>query len=294
MSREWTAKWIGPEAGDESHPVIFKDFYIDDQIKKATLHITGLGIFEAYVNGQRVGGEYLTPYQNAGAKELQYFSFDVTDLLHCGPNSDANSIDVFLGKGWNDEDPFALKAEFEIEVYKNHAFENALEAENEEALLGEAMEENETDSILEEDAAAETISISDELEGLLDEDFLDEALAEAEAVEEDAETEKIFLLAMRGDEKVGPAGTPFELDDLSELDDFLQGVIEPSAEQEAAKRNVTFFTMAEEEPMEEETTAEEAVEAEDEPQADDETELEEEEAPRQIQRNDTATTLTLG
>ena len=237
MSREWTAKWIGPETGDESHPVIFKDFYIDDEIKKATLYITGLGIFEAYVNGQRVGGEYLTPYQNAGAKELQYFSFDVTDLLHCGQDSEANSIDVFLGKGWNDEDPFALKAEFEIEVYKNHA-------------------SNEDDI---EESADEAESINDELEGLLDEGFLDEALAEAEAEVEEQETEKIFLLAMKGDEKISPADAPFELDDLNELDNFLQGVIDTKAEAPGKERRheASFFTMDANEPAKAPEPAEE-------------------------------------
>lgn len=237
MSREWTAKWIGPETGDESHPVIFKDFYIDDEIKKATLYITGLGIFEAYVNGQRVGGEYLTPYQNAGAKELQYFSFDVTDLLHCGQDSEANSIDVFLGKGWNDEDPFALKAEFEIEVYKNHA-------------------SNEDDI---EESADEAESINDELEDLLDEGFLDEALAEAEAEVEEQETEKIFLLAMKGDEKISPADAPFELDDLNELDNFLQGVIDTKAEAPGKERRheASFFTMDANEPAKAPEPAEE-------------------------------------
>lgn len=236
MSREWTAKWIGPEAGDESHPVIFKDFYIDDEIKKATLFITGLGIFEAYVNGQRVGGEYLTPYKSAGAEEVQYFSFDVTELLHCGPESEANSVDVFLGKGWNDNDPFALKAEFEIEVYKNSAkAEEASASIEEQAVSEDAAEELpafEEPSFSEE---KEVPSISDELDDLFNEDFLDEALAEAEEGVLDPETgepetEKVLLLAMRGSEKVGSANEPFELDDLNELDDFLQGVIEPAAE----------------------------------------------------------------
>ncbi len=344
MSREWTAKWIGPETGDQSHPVIFKDFYIDDEIKKATLYITSLGIFEAYVNGQRVGGEYLTPYQTYEGESVQYFSFDVTELLNCGPESEANSIDVFLGRGWNDEeDRFAVKAEFEIEVYKNRAEELNEEPEEQfieeepfseeeqfveeepfseeeqvaldepiveeepldeeqpiadeaplEEVIEEAAEEFDMKDAIEEaadefdmedaieeaadefdvedainEAAAEEFDVEDaideavseaademtfdeeEFDEIFNDDFLEDVIKEEQdedTIFEDLEEDRVELLAMKGDERIGEANAPFELDDLNDLDDFLERVIDtaPKAQdtvQTERRRNVGFFTM---------------------------------------------------
>ncbi len=100
MERLWNAKWISPKKEDKFHPIFFKDFFIDDDIEKATLYITGLGLFESYVNGVRVGNEILTPYISDYENTIQYFEYDITDLLHYGPDSDSNSIDVSLGNGW--------------------------------------------------------------------------------------------------------------------------------------------------------------------------------------------------
>ncbi len=100
MERSWNAKWISPKKGDKFHPIFFKDFFIDEEIKKATLYITGLGLFEAFVNGVRVGNELLTPYISDYENYIQYFEYDITSLLHSGPMSSTNSIDVSLGNGW--------------------------------------------------------------------------------------------------------------------------------------------------------------------------------------------------
>lgn len=100
MERSWNAKWISPKKEDRYHPIFFKDFFIDDEIEKATLYITGLGLFEAYVNGVRVGNELLTPYISDYENYIQYFEYDITNLLHYGPESESNAIDVSLGNGW--------------------------------------------------------------------------------------------------------------------------------------------------------------------------------------------------
>ena len=195
MSREWTAKWIGMENGDDFHPVIFKDFYIDEQIKKATLFITAIGLFEVYVNGQRVGDEYLMPAKDFDGEGIPYLTFDVTELLHCGPESEANSVDVFLGNAAEKAERFALKAEFEIEVYKDEAaapvaaVEAADEMSDAEALTEETAEAEETegtDAAVEAEAAEEeTVEAEDAAEEedtdvVEDTGFLDELLGDGD------------------------------------------------------------------------------------------------------------------
>jgi len=53
-------------------------------------------LYEAHINGQRVGDAYLTPGWTAYQKRLQYQAYDVTNLLQAGKNA----IAVSLGSGW--------------------------------------------------------------------------------------------------------------------------------------------------------------------------------------------------
>ena len=116
MSREWTAKWIGRQDGDTFNPVFFKDFTVDYPISRATLYITALGVYEAYMNGQRIGNAYLTPLQKDDGEGVPYDQYDITDLVTAGPEAPSNSIDIFLGKGWKeDDDRIAVRAEIVLE-----------------------------------------------------------------------------------------------------------------------------------------------------------------------------------
>ena len=60
------------------------------------VYVTAHGMYEAQINGQRVGSDYLTPGWTAYQKRLQYQTYDVTGLLKNGPNA----IGVTLGSGW--------------------------------------------------------------------------------------------------------------------------------------------------------------------------------------------------
>ncbi len=93
---EWKAKWIKPasETGDVA-PVFARDFSLKGKVKKATLFITALGVYEAALNGQRVGKFILAPGWTAYFKRLQYQEYDVTDML-----KKDNQIQVTVGKGW--------------------------------------------------------------------------------------------------------------------------------------------------------------------------------------------------
>jgi hypothetical protein len=63
---------------------------------KATLFISGLGQFEAVLNGRKVGNHFLDPGWTKYDKQAQYVTFDVTSLVKSGPNA----LGVMLGNGF--------------------------------------------------------------------------------------------------------------------------------------------------------------------------------------------------
>jgi alpha-L-rhamnosidase len=63
---------------------------------KATLFISGLGQFEAVLNGQKIGNHFLDPGWTKYDKQAQYVTFDVTSLVKSGPNA----LGVLLGNGF--------------------------------------------------------------------------------------------------------------------------------------------------------------------------------------------------
>jgi len=94
MDEPWEAAWI-MAAEKDGNAVFEKSFSLPERAVNARLYICGLGLYEAVVNGQRVGDEYLTPYCNDYDSWLQYQTFDITDLL-----GRDNTVKVSLGDGW--------------------------------------------------------------------------------------------------------------------------------------------------------------------------------------------------
>lgn len=96
---EWKAKWITPgykEDALRASPLFRKEFSSTKKIVNATAYITAHGLYEAQINGQRVGDAYLTPGWTAYKKRLQFQTYDVTSLLKNG----SNAVGVTLGSGW--------------------------------------------------------------------------------------------------------------------------------------------------------------------------------------------------
>jgi hypothetical protein len=77
-------------------PLFRKEFEVDKQVKEATLYITGLGQYEASVNGQKVGNSFLSPGWTNYDKTILYNSYDVTSLLKQGKNA----IGAIVGNGF--------------------------------------------------------------------------------------------------------------------------------------------------------------------------------------------------
>ncbi|OIR12914.1 bacterial alpha-L-rhamnosidase [mine drainage metagenome] len=96
---DWKAKWITPgyeEDALRASPLFRKQFIAKKKIIAATAYITAHGLYEAQINGQRVGDAYLTPGWTSYNKRLQYQVYDVTNLVKNGNNA----IGVTLGSGW--------------------------------------------------------------------------------------------------------------------------------------------------------------------------------------------------
>ncbi len=54
------------------------------KVQSATAYVTAHGVYEAYLNGQRIGDAYLTPGWTSYDHRLQYQTYDVTDQLQTG------------------------------------------------------------------------------------------------------------------------------------------------------------------------------------------------------------------
>ncbi len=98
---DWHADWINPELEtneNERYPASYlrREFKLEGDVAKARLYITACGIYEAWLNGHRIGEEVLTPGATNYAERLQYQTYDVTRLLAKGNNA----IGAILGDGW--------------------------------------------------------------------------------------------------------------------------------------------------------------------------------------------------
>jgi len=100
QASEWSARWIEPnlpgDAPNQPAPLLRRAFSVARPLASARLYITSHGLYEAHINGQRVGNQYLTPGWTSYNKHLQYQTYDVTNLLKQGDNATG----VILADGW--------------------------------------------------------------------------------------------------------------------------------------------------------------------------------------------------
>jgi alpha-L-rhamnosidase len=67
-------------------PLFRKSFSVEKELSSATLSISGLGHYEAFVNGQKAGESFLAPGWTDYDKTVFYNTYDVTPLLKKGEN----------------------------------------------------------------------------------------------------------------------------------------------------------------------------------------------------------------
>ncbi|KAI9744892.1 MAG: hypothetical protein M1818_001817 [Claussenomyces sp. TS43310] len=100
---DWTANCIASSqklepAGEPLRPVRFRRCFPLLQIEnvlKARLYVTSLGVYEAYVNGKRVGNHVMSPGWTSYNHRLNYQTFDVTSFL-----LDKNVLAMEVSEGW--------------------------------------------------------------------------------------------------------------------------------------------------------------------------------------------------
>ncbi|MBT30666.1 MAG: hypothetical protein CMO01_13485 [Thalassobius sp.] len=98
----WKAKWIkNPLFNDDSlsskpAPYFRKSFTVENTPEKGRIYATGLGYFDLYINGNKVGDHILDPVKTRYDKTVKYLTFDITEHLKVGENV----IGLVLGTGW--------------------------------------------------------------------------------------------------------------------------------------------------------------------------------------------------
>lgn len=77
-------------------PQLRREFTATKPVKRAMAYICGLGQFEMFLNGEKVGDHFLDPAWTKFDKEAQYVAFDITGELRDGKNA----VGVMLGNGY--------------------------------------------------------------------------------------------------------------------------------------------------------------------------------------------------
>ena len=100
---EWKAEWISVKEQKINEDFkarapfsCFKNFTINKDVKKAVVYVTSLGVYELYINGKRVGKDYLTPGWTDYNYRIQYQTYEVTDLI----KAENNNLNATIGEGW--------------------------------------------------------------------------------------------------------------------------------------------------------------------------------------------------
>ncbi len=113
-ANDWQAAWIGD---GKSLPVKDEDFYKDDpapvlrkifetrkKVTSARLYISGVGYYEACMNGTKIGDHVLDPGWTAYRNQVLYTTYDVTGQVRKGKNV----LSVMLGNGWYNPLPLRM------------------------------------------------------------------------------------------------------------------------------------------------------------------------------------------
>ncbi len=92
---DWKANWIGHMGAQPESLLLRHEFEVRSGLKRAIVHVTGVGQYEMSLNGRKVGQDLLTPGWTNYRKTVHYDTYDVTKLLKPGPNA----AGVLLGNG---------------------------------------------------------------------------------------------------------------------------------------------------------------------------------------------------
>ncbi|GAB4049718.1 glycoside hydrolase family 78 protein [Spirosoma litoris] len=97
-SKNWQGAWISDVSDVDLKPAPYfrKAFTATKKIKTARAYIAAGGLYELYLNGQKIGNHRLDPMYTRFDRRTLYVTYDVTNQLQSGKNA----IGVLLGNGW--------------------------------------------------------------------------------------------------------------------------------------------------------------------------------------------------
>ncbi|MEP6479855.1 MAG: family 78 glycoside hydrolase catalytic domain, partial [Rhodoglobus sp.] len=94
----WHARMIAPDLDFDGAPLLRREFRLDaghGAVASAKLTLTALGVVEAWLNGQRISNDLLTPGWTSYEWRLRYSEYDVTSML-----AENSVLGLALGNGW--------------------------------------------------------------------------------------------------------------------------------------------------------------------------------------------------
>lgn len=99
-SSSWSASWItmkNEKQAEGSLPAHYyrNEFSTGKKISSARAYVTSLGIYEMYINGEKVGDELFTPGWTSYNNRIQYQTYDVTSMV-----GKDNAIGAIVADGW--------------------------------------------------------------------------------------------------------------------------------------------------------------------------------------------------
>ena len=101
LDEDWSARWIGVDEGQwpskGSRPAYWLRTAVEvPPFGQARLYITALGLYEAFLDGQRIDDVELAPGYTQYRRRIQYQAYDVTSLVRPG----RHVLAVLLADGW--------------------------------------------------------------------------------------------------------------------------------------------------------------------------------------------------
>ncbi|WP_167619322.1 alpha-L-rhamnosidase [Maribellus sediminis] len=94
----WTGSWISDDKDihEKAAPYFRKEFSTNRKIKSARVYVAAAGLYDLYLNGEKVGDHVLDPVYTRFDRRNLYVTFDITHQLE----KDKNAIGILLGNGW--------------------------------------------------------------------------------------------------------------------------------------------------------------------------------------------------
>ena len=94
---ELRKQWITSEKEyREGEVFVYRQKFTASQVKKAVFYGTALGVYEAELNGTKIGSQMFAPGFSYYPRRVLYQTHEVTELLREGENT----LTVYLGQGW--------------------------------------------------------------------------------------------------------------------------------------------------------------------------------------------------